>query len=73
MLLFFFSDFTIHCRDGDLTISKSALFLSSDYFRLLFTANDEGLICKEQSVPDYNLESVRKVFSALQEIKTAKN
>ncbi|MCP9263140.1 hypothetical protein DINM_006486 [Dirofilaria immitis] len=55
-------DFTIHCRDGDLKISKSALFLSSDYFRFLFTANDEGLMSKEQSVPDYNLESVRKVL-----------
>ncbi|VBB34365.1 unnamed protein product [Acanthocheilonema viteae] len=56
------ADFTIHCRDGDLKISKSALFLSSDYFRFLFTANDEGLMSKEQSVPDYNLESVRKVL-----------
>ncbi|VIO99891.1 Uncharacterized protein BM_BM5807 [Brugia malayi] len=56
------ADFTIHCRDGDLKISKSALFLSSDYFRFLFTANDEGLMAKEQSVPDYNLESVRKVL-----------
>ncbi|EFO22742.1 hypothetical protein LOAG_05741 [Loa loa] len=56
------ADFTIHCRDGDLKISKSALFLSSDYFRFLFTANDEGLMSKEQSVPDYSLESVRKVL-----------
>uniref|UniRef100_A0A8R1XRV5 BTB domain-containing protein n=1 Tax=Onchocerca volvulus TaxID=6282 RepID=A0A8R1XRV5_ONCVO len=56
------ADFTIHCRDGDLKISKSALFLSSDYFRFLFTANDEGLMSKEQSVPDYNLESVRKIL-----------
>uniref|UniRef100_A0AAF5PKV4 BTB domain-containing protein n=1 Tax=Wuchereria bancrofti TaxID=6293 RepID=A0AAF5PKV4_WUCBA len=44
------ADFTIHCRDGDLKISKSALFLSSDYFRFLFIANDEGLMSKEQSV-----------------------
>uniref|UniRef100_A0A915Q798 BTB domain-containing protein n=1 Tax=Setaria digitata TaxID=48799 RepID=A0A915Q798_9BILA len=56
------ADFTIHCRDGDLKISKSALFLSSDYFRFLFTANDEGLMSKEQSVPDYSMESVHKVL-----------
>ncbi|VDM95037.1 unnamed protein product [Thelazia callipaeda] len=56
------ADFTIHCRDGDFKISKSALFLSSDYFRFLFTASDEGLMSNEQSVPDYNLESVRKVL-----------
>ncbi|VDO28478.1 unnamed protein product [Onchocerca flexuosa] len=66
------ADFTIHCRDGDLKISKSALFLSSDYFRFLFTANDEGLMSKEQSVPDYNLESVRKVFLTLRKIKAIK-
>ncbi|EJW73964.1 hypothetical protein WUBG_15127 [Wuchereria bancrofti] len=55
---FRFKVFSDEGADGDLKISKSALFLSSDYFRFLFIANDEGLMSKEQSVPDYNLESI---------------
>uniref|UniRef100_A0A9J2Q7C3 BTB domain-containing protein n=1 Tax=Ascaris lumbricoides TaxID=6252 RepID=A0A9J2Q7C3_ASCLU len=55
-------DFTLHCRDGDVRISKSALFLSSDYFRFLFTANDEGLSSLEHTIESYSKSTVEQVL-----------
>ncbi|MFH4980710.1 hypothetical protein AB6A40_007419 [Gnathostoma spinigerum] len=57
-----YCDFTLHCLDGDLHTSKSALFLSSPFFRSLFMANEDGLKLKEMNFQRFRKKATQQVL-----------